>query len=107
MGGELFERRVVISGIGQSAIGRQLDRSGLQLTIDAVLAAVADAGLTVDDIDGLAMFPGGGAANLPGYANGNLYEVQDALRITPTWRQGFVEGMVLPFYGPEIGRAHV
>ena len=46
------------------------------------------------------MFPGGGAANLPGYASGNLYEVQDALGITTTWRQGQVEGMSLPFYGP-------
>ncbi|XVQ14785.1 thiolase family protein [Spirillospora sp. CA-255316] len=100
MGTDLFERRAVISGVGQSAIGRQIDRSGLQLTLDAVLAAVEDAGLTLDDIDGLAMFPGGGAANLPGYANGNLYEVQDTLRITTTWRQGLVEGMSLPFYGP-------
>jgi len=105
MGRELFERRVVISGVGQSAIGRQVDRSGLQLTLDAILAAAADAGLTVDDIDGLAMFPGGGAANLPGYANGNLYEVQDALRITTTWRQGIVEGMALPCYGPALAVA--
>jgi acetyl-CoA acetyltransferase len=100
MGTDLFERRVVISGVGQSAIGRQVDRSGFQLTLDAIGAAVADAGLTLDDIDGLAMFPGGGAASLPGYANGNLYEVHDALRITTTWRQGIVEGMPLPFYGP-------
>jgi acetyl-CoA acetyltransferase len=100
-----FERRAVISGIGQSAIGRQVGRSGFQLTIDAVLAAVADAGLTIDDIDGLAMFPGGGTANLPGYANGNLYEVQDALRITTTWRQGIVEGMALPCYGPAMAVA--
>jgi acetyl-CoA acetyltransferase len=105
MGCELFERRVVISGVGQSAIGRQVDRSGLQLTLDAILAAVADAGLTVDDIDGLAMFPGGGAASLPCYANGNLYEVQDALRITTTWRQGIVEGMALPCYGPALAVA--
>ncbi|TDC70729.1 thiolase family protein [Actinomadura sp. GC306] len=104
-GTEVFERRVVISGVGQSAIGRRLDRSGLQLTLDAVLAAVEDAGLTVDDIDGLAMFPGGGAANVPGYAGGNLYEVQDALRIATTWRQGLVEGMALPFYGPAMAVA--
>ncbi|NKQ54451.1 thiolase family protein [Amycolatopsis sp. K13G38] len=97
---ETFERRAVISGIGQSEIGRRVHRSGFQLTLDAILAAVADAGLTMDDIDGLAMFPGGGVANLPGYANGNLYEIQDALRITTTWRQGLVEGMSLPFYGP-------
>jgi len=102
---DLLERRVVISGVGQSAIGRQLDRSGFQLTIDAILAAVQDAGLTVDDIDGLAMFPGGGSANVPGYANGNIYEVQDALRITTTWRQGIVEGMALPFYGPALAVA--
>ncbi len=100
MGTDRFERQVVISGVGQSVIGRQVDRSGFQLTLDAVLAAIDDAGLTVDDIDGLAMFPGGGVANLPGYANGNLYEVQDALGITTTWRQGQLEGMSLPFSGP-------
>src|SRR5258708_14992534 len=100
MGTDLFERRAVISGIGQSVIGRQVDRSGFQLTIDAILAAVEDAGLTIDDIDGLAMFPGGGAANLPGYANGNLYEVQDPLRITTSWRQAIVRGRFLPFYRP-------
>ncbi|HEV2240036.1 MAG TPA: thiolase family protein [Streptosporangiaceae bacterium] len=105
MTADLFERRAVISGVGQSVIGRQVDRSGFQLTIDAVLAAVADAGLTIDDIDGLAMFPGGGAANLPGYANGNLFEVQDALRITTTWRQGIVEGMAVPCYGPAMAVA--
>ncbi len=105
MTADLFERRAVISGVGQSVIGRQVDRSGFQLTIDAVLAAVADAGLTIDDIDGLAMFPGGGAANLPGYANGNVYEVQDALRITTTWRQGIVEGMAVPCYGPAMAVA--
>ena len=100
-----LEDGAVVSGVGQSAIGRQVDRSGLQLTLDAIEAAVADAGLTLDDIDGLAMFPGGGAANLPGYANGNLYEVQDALNVTTTWRQGQVEGMSLPFYAPAMAVA--
>ncbi len=99
MGTEHLEQRAVISGVGQSAIGRRLDRSGFQLTLDAIVAAVADAGLSLDDVDGLAMFPGGGKANLPGYANGDLYEVQDALGVTTTWRQGQVEGMSLPFYG--------
>jgi acetyl-CoA acetyltransferase len=105
MGSEWLERRAVISGVGQSAIGRQIERSGLQLTLDAVLAAVDDAGLRLDDIDGLAMFPGGGKANLPGYANGDLYEVQDALALTTSWRQGQVEGMSLPFYGPAMAVA--
>ena len=99
-GTDTFERRAVLSGVGQSAIGRQIDRSGFQLTLDAIVAAVDDAGLTLDDIDGLAMFPGGGQANLPGYSGANLYEVQDALALTTSWRQGQVEGMSLPFYGP-------
>ena len=49
----------MISGIGQSAIGRRLGRDELDLTIEAALAAIADAGLTVADIDGLAAYPGG------------------------------------------------
>ena len=44
--------------------------------------------------------PGTAAGQGLRYANGNLYEVQDALGITTTWRQGIVEGMSLPFYGP-------
>ena len=103
--GEHAEHRAVISGVGQSEIGRQIHRSGLQLTLDAILAAVDDAGLTLDDIDGLAMFPGGGTGNVPGYGGANIYEVQDALGITTTWRQGQVEGMSLPFYGPAMAVA--
>ena len=50
---EPLERRAVISGIGQSDVGRRLHRSGLDLTIEATELAVADAGLTLDDIDGV------------------------------------------------------
>jgi acetyl-CoA acetyltransferase len=100
-----LEDRAVISGIGQSEIGRVVERSGFQLTLDAILAAVADAGLTIDDVDGLAMFPGGGVANVPGYSTANLYEVQDALRLTTTWRQGQVEGMCMPFHAPAMAVA--
>ena len=57
-----FERRSVISGIGQSAVGRRLGRTGLDLTIDAALAAIADAGLTPADIDGIATYPGAGGS---------------------------------------------
>lgn len=37
-----------------SAIGRRLGRSNLDLAIDASLAAIADAGLRISDIDGMA-----------------------------------------------------
>jgi len=102
---EVAERRAVISGVGQSAVGRQVDRSAFQLTMDAVLGAVDDAGLTIDDVDGLAMFPGGGAANVPGYSSPNLYEVQDALGIASTWRLGANEGLCLPFYAAALAVA--
>ena len=48
----------VLSGVGRSAIGRRLMVDPLSLTVDACLAAVADAGLTLDDIDGLSTYPG-------------------------------------------------
>src|SRR5438046_2102553 len=39
-----LERRAILSGVGQSQIGRRLYRTGLALTCDAALAAIADAG---------------------------------------------------------------
>jgi hypothetical protein len=43
------EQSAAISGIGQSAVGRRLERDPLDLTIDACLAAIAD-GLNEDHI---------------------------------------------------------
>ena len=48
-----IEKRACISGVGQSQIGRRLYRDPLGLTLDACVAAVADAGLTMRDIDGI------------------------------------------------------
>ena len=89
--GEPLERQAVISGIGQSAVGRRLGRTGLDLTLDACLAAVADAGLTRDDIDGLATYPGMGVGT-PGFAGPTTPEVQDALRLRLNWHDGGGEG---------------
>lgn len=52
------EQRCAISGVGQSAIGRRLGVDPLKLTLDACLAAVNDAGLTLSDIDGVSTYPG-------------------------------------------------
>lgn len=46
-----------IAGIGESAVGQVPDRSTLQLQSDAARAALSDAGLTFDDIDGLITTP--------------------------------------------------
>ena len=48
-----LERTSALTGIGQSEVGRRLNRDPLALTADACLAAIEDAGLTRDDIDGL------------------------------------------------------
>jgi 3-oxoacyl-[acyl-carrier-protein] synthase III len=48
-----IERSAVISGIGQSVVGRRLNRSDLDLTVEACLEAIGDAGLTRDDVDGI------------------------------------------------------
>src|SRR5258708_1942623 len=61
-----FEDDVIISGVGQSSIGRRLGRSALALTLDAITAAVADAGLSLDEIGGLAAFPRRGTSVRPG-----------------------------------------
>lgn len=88
---ELLERRAVISGIGQSAIGRHLGRSALELTLEASLAAIADAGLDRADIDGLATYPGMGIGT-PGFAGPGSPEVHDALRLELNWHDGGGEG---------------
>ena len=74
---EPLERRAIISGIGQSDVGRRLGRSDLDLTVEAALAAIADAGLTRDDIDGISTYPGMGAGT-PGFGGPTTPEVQDA-----------------------------
>ena len=54
---KFVEKSTVISGVGQSDVGRRLFRDPLELTLDACLAAIADAGLTTKDIDGVATYP--------------------------------------------------
>lgn len=85
------ERQAIISGIGQSDVGRRLGRDDLDLTIDAALEAIADAGLAVSDIDGLATYPGG-ISGFPGFSGPGSPAVQDALRLSLNWHSGGVEG---------------
>ena len=87
-----FEADVVISGIGQSAVGRQLGRGPLDLTLDAVLAAVADAGLRVDEVSGLAAYPGGGSAIGTAFAGPPLADVYDAMGLRVDYFMGNFEG---------------
>ncbi|WP_053754714.1 thiolase C-terminal domain-containing protein [Streptomyces sp. MMG1533] len=83
---EKFEDKVAITGIGSSALGRRLMVPPLSLTLQACERAVSDAGLTLDDIDGLATYPGAGPYG--GFAEGGITALESALRIRPTWHQG-------------------
>jgi len=83
--GARFEHRVVLSGVGRSAIGRRLMVDPVSLAVDACQAAVADAGLTLDDIDGLSTYPGTAGG---GISEGGVTAVEEALRLRPTWING-------------------
>jgi acetyl-CoA acetyltransferase len=50
------EKRVVISGIGISHIGRRTGIPALELTVESARSAISDAGLVPGDIDGVATF---------------------------------------------------
>jgi acetyl-CoA acetyltransferase len=88
---EHFEDRAVITGLGQSTLGRRLGRDDLQLTADACRAAVADAGLTMRDIDGLASFPGAADQTRRGVTGPGLWEVQDMFGLELAWYSAGLE----------------
>jgi acetyl-CoA acetyltransferase/uncharacterized OB-fold protein len=85
------EDRAAITGLGRSAIGRQLWRSDLDLTIEAVLAACVDAGISLDQVDGMAAYPGAGVGP-PGYSGPHTDEVARALGLELSWRRAGAEG---------------
>jgi acetyl-CoA acetyltransferase/uncharacterized OB-fold protein len=86
---EKFEDKSALTGIGMSKIGRRLMVPPLSLTIDACEAAIADAGLTLADIDGLSTYPG--PLNVAGMGEGGVTALEAALGIRPTWHNGTME----------------
>ena len=76
-----------ITGIGQSEVGMKLPRPPLLLTLDAVKEALDDAGLTIDQIDGVSTYPGRTAALL-GFSPVGADELIDALGMSVTWYAG-------------------
>jgi len=79
-----------ISGVGQSQVGVKLTRHPLLLTLDAVKEALAEAGLTIDQIDGVSTYPGRMQAFL-GFSPVGADELIDALGIRATWHAGGAE----------------
>ena len=78
------EKNCAISGVGISEVSRGTNKSSLELTIDAALDAIADAGLNRVDIDGIATWPGGDN-NASGFSPVAIPQLQDALRLELGW----------------------
>lgn len=74
------EKDAVIRGVGISQIGRRTGVSALDLTLQAVHAAIADAGLSASDIDGI-----------------------DTLGVTPTGEVASALGIEPNYYGGGFG----
>lgn len=85
------EKLACITGAALSEIGRPSSRTALQLTADACLAAIADAGLTPQDIDGIACYPGK-SPDGGGIAPVSPSEAAAVLGIDPKWILASAEG---------------
>jgi len=76
-----------ITGIGQSEVGVRLTRSPTLLTVDAVKEALQEAGLTLEQIDGVSTYPGRAAAFL-GFSPLGADDLIEAMGIRAAWRMG-------------------
>ncbi len=83
-------REAYVTGIGISEVGVRLTRSAMGLTMDAIKAAVADAGLTFDQIDGVSTYPGKMQAFL-GFSPIGVDEVIEACGLKTRWHTGAAE----------------
>ncbi|MCK9900526.1 thiolase family protein [Frankia sp. Cpl3] len=85
-----IERQAIVSGIGRSQTGRRLGRPAIDLTLDACLAAIADAGLTPRDIDGLTTWPDSAAPH--GFGGPRAGDLHSLLRLDLSWILGGGDG---------------
>ena len=76
-----------VSGLGQSEVGVRLTRSPMGLTRDAIMEALADAGLTIDQIDGVATYPGKSHSYL-GFSPIGVDDVIEQFGIKARWHFG-------------------
>jgi acetyl-CoA acetyltransferase len=78
-------REAYITGVGLSQIGQKLTRHPLLLTLDALKEALDEAGLTIDQIDGVATYPGGQG---DGFSPLGADSVIEGFGIKARWRLG-------------------
>lgn len=85
-----LQKEAYVTGIGQSEVGIRLTRSGMGLTKDAIFEALADAGLTLDQIDGVSSYPGK-SHNYLGFSPVGVEEVIEQFGIKARWHNGAAE----------------
>ncbi len=83
-------REAYITGIGQSEVAIRTTRHPMLLTLDAVREALDEAGLTIEQIDGVATFPGKSSGSL-GFSPVGADEVIEAMGIKSKWHVGGME----------------
>ena len=88
---EKFEYSSAVTGFGMSEVGRRLMRDPLALTIDASLAAIEDAGLTRDDIDGVFFMYDSEGTNLVASPNWYMVSASDSNRTETVTATAVVE----------------
>lgn len=81
------EKNVAITGIGQSDVSRGATKSALELTVDACMQAIGDAGLERREVDGIATWPGEREIET-GFSPIGCAAIQDALRLKLNWYAG-------------------
>jgi acetyl-CoA acetyltransferase len=79
-------REAYITGVGMSQIGQKLTRHPLLLTLDALKEALAEADLTIEQIDGVATYPG--RSSYRGFSPVGADDVIEAFGIRAHWRLG-------------------
>lgn len=83
--------KAAITGIGLSQLGRKTMRPAIDHLADAALEAIADAGLTREDIDGLTSYPGRNDQS-PGMSPLGVLDVREALGLRTRWHSNTQEG---------------
>lgn len=86
----MAKREAYITGVGQSEVGVRLPRHPLLLTVDAVNDALEDAGLTLDQIDGVFSFPGKASGYLA-FSPVGTDDLIEVLGIKSKWQMGAME----------------
>jgi acetyl-CoA acetyltransferase len=97
---DIVEQGAIISGIGISRIGRKTGIAGLELTAESSAEAIADAGLTPADIDGIATM-----GETPVAAAAARLGLTHTWTGSPTGRWGLLSPVVNAFHAAATGQA--